>query len=174
MFNRYDKKHIGKHTTPPAEPIDGYVVYNRDTIKGSLLMYNREVQIEVPINETYSYFYSFKMRDTCLKSIQMFNKDNKPLIMARVAPGDKRMMRLVHEGKLTIFDGRRKFIYKPRDVDRGIMVVCYDNVVDDLGTFLAANTKRDLIMYINDIYGLNINPKTISWQQLLRKIDELD
>jgi len=83
-------------------------------------------------------------------------------------------MRVIHEGKLNIYDDRVQYIYKPSDIDKNLIMVSYDGVVDDLSSFFTENTKRDLIGYVNDIYGLHLNPKKLTWQELLVKVDMLD
>ncbi len=154
--------------------MDGYIVYNRDTIKGFIELFDKDVLLEQPLDKTYSRFYNIKLKNTSLRTIMMYNTDKKPFCLTRVRPGDKRMMRLVHEGKLNIYDDRTKFIYDPADIDKNLIVIAYDDVVDDLGSFLTGNTKRDLIGYVNDIYGMKIDPKTITWKELLVKVDMLD
>lgn len=173
-FNPHDPKHIAKHEQAPFPPADGVVVYEDDTLTGNLWIYQKVVQLESPINDTFSYYYNFKFKDLKLKSVIAYNKDKKALTLARVAPTDKYMMRVVHEGKLNIYDDRINYIYAPKDVDRGVITISYDGIVEHLGSFLAANTKRDLIIFVNDIYQLHIDPTTLTWPELLVKIDQLD
>ena len=153
---------------------DGYVVYKNDTLRGLIVLTDAEVQVEQPIDEQYSTFYLFHLKNTDLKTIMMYNTDKKPLCLSRVTPKDKRMLRVVHSGKLNIYDDRIAFVYAPSDIDKNYIIISYDGVVDDLSSFLTENTKRDLIGYVNDVYGIKIDPKTINWQELLTKVDMLD
>lgn len=157
-----------------GQRVDGYVVYNKDTMHGLIMLYRRELVVEQPIDADYSYFYRFKMKDTALKTVVMYNEDKKPVCLTRVHDKSNRLLRLVHEGKLNIYDGRIGFVYRPKDIDKYLLVVSYDGITDDLSSFLTETTKSDLIMYINDIYGTRFVAKQISWQQLLLEIDRLD
>jgi hypothetical protein len=138
------------------------------------MLYRKELVMEQPIDADYSYFYKFKMKDTALKTVVMYNEDKKPVCLTRAHDKSNRLLRLVHEGKLNIYDGRIGFVYRPKDIDKYLLVVSYDGITDDLSSFLTETTKSDLIMYINDIYGTHFVPKQISWRQLLLEIDRLD
>jgi len=157
-----------------GQQVDGYVVYNKDTMHGLIMLYRKELVMEQPIDADYSYFYKFKMKDTALKTVVMYNEDKKPVCLTRAHDKSNRLLRLVHEGKLNIYDGRIGFVYRPKDIDKYLLVVSYDGITDDLSSFLTETTKSDLIMYINDIYGTHFVPKQISWRQLLLEIDRLD
>ena len=65
-------------------------------------------------------------------------------------------------------------IYKPNQVDKNLIVVAYNGHVKELGSFFTANTKRKVVGYVNNAYNLDINPKEISWQDLLMEVDKLD
>ncbi len=152
----------------------GYVVYNNDTIKGYIELAKNDVQIEAPLDNKYSRFYTIKMKDKALTYMMMYTPEKRPVAMTRVRPNDKTLMRVVHEGKLNIYDDRLRNIYTPGDIDKNLILISHNGVVDDLSSFFTENTKRDLIGYVNDIYGLNLNPKAITWQELLVQVDMLD
>ncbi len=153
---------------------DGYLVYKKDTIRGIVTLSKEAVSLEKKIDPKHNFLCTFKLKDLDLKTVVMYNEDNKALCLTRVTKEDKKMMRLIHEGKLNIYDGRLDYIYKPGDIDKNLIKISYDNVVEDLSSFLTENTKRDLILFVNDIYGLKLNAKAMSWQELLVKVDMLD
>ena len=153
---------------------EGFVVYRGDTLHGLIILTVNEVMVEQPVGDELSNYHTFKLKNTDLETIMMYNFDKKPLCITRVSRNDKRMLRLVHCGKLNIYDDRIAYIYEPKDIDKNYIIISSEGVVDDLSSFLTENTKRDLIGYVNDIYGLKIEPKTISWQDLLKKVDMLD
>lgn len=153
---------------------DGYVVYNRDTLRGFIFVSKDEVNLEHPISNELSKYYNFQLRDRSLSFITMYNHDKKPLCLTRVRPNDRNMMRLVHEGKINIYDDRINYIYDPEDIDKNMIMISYDGIVEDLSSFLTETTKRDLIDFINDVYSLKLDPKTLTWKELLIKIDKLD
>ncbi len=153
----------------------GYIVYRNDTIWGEVFINQHEVTLEKRMDNKHNFIVTHKLNDLKLKTVMMYNNsDKKQLCLTRVKKDDKKMMRVIHEGKLNIYDGRIDYIYKPEDIDKNLIVIAYDKVVDDLSSFLTENTKRDLIGYINDIYGLKINPREITWKGLLVKLDMLD
>jgi hypothetical protein len=171
---------VGKIDSIPGKRLywgkrtDGYLVYNNDTIRGFVMLYRRHVLIEQPLDAEYSYFHDFKLTDRALKSIVMYNAEKKPVRLTRLNENERRMLRVVHEGRLNIYDGRVGFVYRPRDIDKNLLVISYDGIIDDLSSFLTETTKSDLILYINDIYGMKLNPRKISWRELLLVVDQLD
>jgi hypothetical protein len=154
--------------------LDGYLVYNNDTLHGLITLYKKEVWLEQPVNGDVSYFYTYKMKDKSLKTIVLYNEEKKPVCFTRIPEKANRFLRVVHEGKLNIYDGRFGFVYRPKDIDKYLLVVSYNGIVDDLSSFLTETTKSDLIMYINDTYGLHYDARKITWKQLLIEIDKLD
>lgn len=165
---------FAKHIITVSKSADGYIVYKKDTIKGLIMLTKTEVYLEHPLSSSYSTFYNLKLRNKELTTIMMYNVDKKPLCITRIKPDDKRMMRLIHEGKLNVYDDKYDYVYKPSDVDPYLIVVSYNGEVDDLGSFSSEGTRRDLVGYINDVYGLNINHKKTGWEQLLLTMDGLD
>lgn len=151
----------------------GYIVYKGDTLKGSILLSKTELFFEHHLYGGKSSYYVIKLRNPELRTIMMYNYDKKPLCMTRINPNDRKMHRLIHEGKLNIYDDWIKFIYDPADIDPFFIIVSYNGEVQELGSFASEGTRHDLIGYINDIYGLSI-PKTTRWSSLLRTIDDLD
>ena len=152
----------------------GYVVYNSDTIRGIISFTKFDVFIEQPINKEFSYYYQFNTRNLHLKAVTTYNVDNKPLCLVRVSAKGHKLYRLVHEGKLNIFDDRFSYIYDPGQIDKNLIVIAYKGHVKELGSFFTANTKRNLIDHVNDVYGLDLDPRNISWKELLLTLDGLE
>lgn len=152
----------------------GYVVYNSDTIRGVISFTKFDVFIEQPINKEFSYYYQFNTRNLHLKAVTTYNVDNKPLYLVRVSPRSHKLFRLVHEGKLSIYDDRFSYIYDPGQVDKNLIVITYKGHVKELGSFFTTSTKRNLIDHVNDVYGLDLEPWNISWKELLLTLDGLE
>jgi len=153
---------------------DGYLIYNDDTLKGIITLDKYSVWLERPVNDDYSFYYYFRPSDLKLKAVIAYNVDNKPLYLTRVTCKDHKLLRLVHEGKVNIYDDRFGYIYAPNQIDKNLVVISCDGKVKEMGSFFAINTKRSLIGYINHAYNLNIDPKTISWKDLLLTVDGLE
>ena len=151
----------------------GYIVYKGDTLKGAIMLSKTELYFEKYEFGEESKYYIIKLRNPALKTIMMYNHDNKPLCITRIRPTDKKMHRLLHEGKLNIYDDWMRYIYEPGDIDPFMLVVECNGEVDELGSFAKAGTKRDLVGYINDIYGLKL-PYNIGWSKLMHIMDEQD
>lgn len=154
--------------------LDGYIVLHQDTLHGLIQLSKTTLYFDQYMPNDQLKPYVIKLKDTALSTIMMYNYDMKPLCIKRVQPGDKKMHRVVHSGKLNIYDDWMKYIYKPSDIDPYLLVVENNGEVDELGSFTKGTTIRDLIGYVNDIYGLKLDPKNITWSQLMRTIDELD
>lgn len=152
---------------------NGYIVYKGDTLKGAIMMSKTELYFEKYELGGTSKYYVIKLRNPELQTIMMYNYDKKPLCITRVRPTDKRMHRVIHIGKLNIYDDWIKYIYDPTDIDPYLIIVAYNGEVDELGSFARSGTRHDLIAYINDIYNMHI-PYNTQWSELLHTIDELD
>ncbi len=162
-----------KKIVTTSRKANGYIVYKGDTIKGLIMLTLDGINLDHRYNETQGKFYDLKFKDRDLKTIMMYNVDNKPLCLTRVKTTDKKMMRLLHEGKLTVYDDRVGYVYSPDDIDPFLVVVSYDGEVETLGSFSRGETRKDLIAFINKVYDLNIDFKT-KWSDLLLKMDGLD
>lgn len=181
--NRYQDMQQGKPHSDYKQGFDhiitrygkskGYIVYKGDTLKGAIMMSKTELYFEKYEFGNKTKYYVIKLRNPELKTIVMYNYDNKVLCITRIRPTDKKMHRLLHEGKLNIYDDWVRYIYDPGDIDPFMLIVEYNGEIEELGSFAKAGTKRDLVGYINDIYGLNL-PYNISWRKLMHIMDEQD
>ncbi len=162
-----------KKIVTTSRKANGYIVYKGDTIKGLIMMGLDGVYLDHIQNNGSGKFYDVKFKDRGLKTIMMYNADNKPLCLTRVKESDKKLMRLLHEGKLTVYDDRIGYVYTPDDIDPFLVVVSYNGEVETLGSFSKGETRKDLIAYINDVYGLKIDYKT-KWSELMLTMDGLD
>ena len=78
---------------------------------------------------------------------------------------------MVHEGKLNLYDYSHGFIYRPGDIDRMSLMAAFNG---DTKTFYSVKNKEQLIDYVNQAYGLQLDPKNFTWNQLLIYVDKLD
>lgn len=162
-----------KQIVTTTRKANGYIVYKGDTIKGLMMLTLNSVFMERPRRHGPSTMYDINFKDKDLKTIMMYNTDNKPLCLTRVKETDKKMMRMLHEGKLNVYDDRLDYVYSTEDIDPFLVVVSHNGEVETLGSFSRGETRKDLIAYINDIYGLKIDYKT-KWSELLLTMDGLD
>lgn len=169
-----DYRNGHRQMTTIYKQLDGYVVYKGDTLHGMMQLTKTTVYFEQYQRHDEVKPYVIKIKDTALHTIMVYNYDMKPLCITRVKPDDKKMHRVIHTGKLNIYDDWMKYIYKPSDIDPYLLVVEYNGEVDELGSFTKGTTMRDLVAYVNDIYSLKLDARNMTWAQLMRKIDELD
>ncbi len=155
--------------------MQGFVVYEHDTIPGIVTLEKNKVEID-NVDSGKHYDYSFKMKKAGLTYITVYESDssNNQLNLVRL-PGDKKnLWRVVHEGKLNIYDKRRGFLYAPDDVDMKSIKVEYNGQSEALYTHSVSDAKRKLTEYVNRAYGSNLEPNKFSWKELLIYIDKLD
>lgn len=147
---------------------DGYMVYNKDTLTGIVTMNPESVYVEEAINQTYGNTYNAKYRDKYLKCITLF-KGNKTLCLTRLADNDRQLWRIVHSGKLMIYDDNFSFL-SFRNINHSGMRVKLPGET----TYFDISSKKHLVWCINRAYNLNFHAKDYSWKELLWLIDKLD
>ena len=155
--------------------MQGFVVYERDTIQGIVTMEKNKVEVQ-NVDSGKHYDYSFKTKKAGLTYITLYESDssNNQLNLVRL-PGDKKnLWRVIHEGKLNIYDKRRGFIYSPDDVDMKTIKVVYNGQSEALYAHSVSDAKRKLTEYVNTAYNSHLDPKNFTWKELLVYIDKLD
>lgn len=152
----------------------GYVVYKKDTIRGYITIDRHDVYVEQPVDSGKSFYYSFKTTNTAMKCVTIYNKQNKSMTLVRLNESDKKLWRVVHQGKVCVYDDKIGFIYEPEDVNKDNITIIYNGEVETLTTFFGFDVKRALADYMNEAYSLKINPVSYTWRDLLVYIDKLD
>lgn len=155
------------------EPMDGYVVFFNDTLSGAVTVDKRAISLET-IDSGRNYDYRFHQKDQGLQYVTVYNEDDKQLNLVRLKEEPKKLLRVIHTGKLNIYDSRRGFIYKPADIDVKTLTVSYNGEVASLHSNSVNDTKEWLTQYVNQAYGLNLDPNKFNWTELLIYIDKLD
>ena len=155
------------------QELEGYVVYEHDTITGLVTIESNAVLVESK-DAQRNYDYKFKLGNKGLEYVNVYNTDSSVLNMVRIKDGPKKMMRIVHEGRLNVYDANHGFIYKPEDIDAYSLTVVYNGVPEHIGSSSTPRTKLRLTEYVNKAYGLELNPNDFSWKELLVYMDKLD
>jgi len=153
-------------------PLNGYIVYDKDTLTGLIILNNLSVSLGKSANNKdengHKYFYN----DRLLKSVVVYGK-NQELFLTRINSGDKTLSRVLHFGRLRIFDDRYCFI-SPDNIDKGRMKVAFDDQFKTVGSFVSLDTRYPLIKSVNKIYGLHLKTSEYSWDHLYSYITMLD
>jgi len=155
------------------EPLDGYVVFEHDTLSGDITIRPNSISL-VTADSVRGYDYVFKIKKPGLTCVTAYNEDDKQLNLVRLQSDPKKLWRVVHTGKLSLYDERHGFIYRPEDVDVKSLTVVYEGHEESLNSSSANETKNWLTDYVNKAYGLNLNAKDYNWNSLLIYIDRLD
>jgi len=155
------------------QDLEGYVVYANDTISGALSILTTKVLVETA-DSARGYDYTFKIRNQELKYVTAYNNDEKQIKLVRLPVNKKKLWRVVHEGKLNLYDDCKGFIYEPGDIDKMLLVAVVNGEIKKLNSFNGTNSKEQLTNCVNEAYGLNLDPKNFTWNELLIYIDKLD
>ena len=155
------------------EPMDGYVVFYNDTLSGAVTIKKHALALETT-DSGKNYDYKFHEKDPGVQYVTVYNEDDKQLNLVRLKTDPKKLLRVVHTGKLNIYDGRRGFIYTPEDIDIKTLVVSWKGELASLHSSSVNTAKEWLTGYVNEAYGFNLDPKAFGWKELLIYIDKLD
>ncbi len=152
----------------------GYIIYKNTTLEGEVVITKDAVKIDKPVDGKQNFTSTIKLDDPGLKKVVINNKDARPLCIVRVQPNDNRMVRLYHEGKLNIYDSRILCEFKPEMLESTHIITANNGNVKELNTSKADISKQELAGQINTIYGLKLDPATMTWKQLTDIIEKLD
>ena len=158
----------------PFQSGDGYMVYKRTEIRGHIELYPQGVYLERSMNDTLHFSCSERFDDTALKIVVIYKGQGKMLCLARATDDDRAMMRLVHEGKLMIFDDNLKDVYSFSNLHRQGIVIAYNGDATNLRGLQPDAAKQKLAEWVNAIYGLKLDTRAITWEALMKKVELLD
>lgn len=153
---------------------EGYVVYKTDTVRGYITIDNKDVYVQQPVAAGKYVYYSYRTNNSSLKCVVLYNTEDKSMELVRLNNNDKRLWRVVHRGKVTVYDDKIGFIYEAKDIDKDNVVIIYNDEVEKMRTVFGFDVKQTLIDDINRAYGYQLDPKNYTWQQTLEFIDALD
>ncbi len=154
-------------TKTESVTLDGYLVYDRDTMSGIITMEKDRALLEQPHNAHNESVYTAKFDDRYLRAITLF-EGNRELYLVRLSASDKHLWRLVHSGRINVYDDRSTFP-TVNNIDKANLRISYAG--DGVKTI---SGKAQLVDYINKVYSLHLTAKDYSWKQLFGLIDTLD
>ena len=148
---------------------DGYVVYGHDTLTGMVTMDKKSVFFK-PYTYANHSIGNYQLNDPSLLKIGVFYASTS-LYFERI-PGHDKLMRVIHSGKLSIYDGKFDFL-ATRNINRSTIVVTTS--AETAAVSLSGNSpKQELVDKMNSVYGLSISSQDYNWSQLLSFIDKLN
>lgn len=147
----------------------GYLVYKGDTLDGVITCADNTVSLKTDVSQDSTYM--FDMSDTGLTTVSI-SENKQTLIMVRL--GNKKLYRVFHYGKLTVYDSWYSFNYGSVKFFNKESKVAYDGRTEKLNTFWTTSVKRKLISYVNKVYGSDIKPSAYNRKELLAYVTKLD
>ncbi len=172
-YNSYNNNNDQDVYDNSLEVSNGYVVFENDTISGNMTIKKHAIKLYTA-DTAQEYDYVFRNHQKGLKSVVATNEDQKELDLVRLGDNHKKLYRLIHFGKLNIYDEGRNYIYRPEDIEANSITVVYNNEVISLASQNRDQVKLRLASFINKVYGSDINPNYMDWNSLLIYIDKLD
>jgi hypothetical protein len=153
---------------------DGYVVYKNDTIRGYIMVDKKDIYIKQFGGFGHDVERTFSTTNTDVTCVMLYNAEDKMMALVRLNAADRKLWRIVHEGKVNLYDDRIGFIYEPNDIDKDNLTIVCGGEVEHMKTFFGFDVKQSLIDDINHEYGAALNGKTSTWSQTLEFLDKQD
>ena len=155
-------------------PFEGNIIYNKDTIWGNIIFNKSTINIEYNIDSPVSKNCQYNIKNENFKTITVRNLDEKQMTLTRFNENKKRLWRLLHTGKVTLYDNGKNFIYYPYEIDKNYLKIVYGNQIKTIHSPFKRHNKKKLINIINKVYCLDIKQDDYSWDELFIYIDKLD
>ena len=155
------------------DQVNGYVVYAMDTLRGLVTLGHKTISLENR-DSGRNYDYKFRINQKQLTAVWATNDERKQLDLVRLKNDHKQLWRLIHEGKLNIYDTRHDFIYRPDDIDIRSLAIVYNGKTIKLEAYSPTEAKERLTGLVNTAYEVKLDAGKYSWNELLIYIDKLD
>lgn len=143
---------------------DGVMLYGTDTIPGIITITHNTVSLEHIATYKGRKYYSSSLSDPQLKGIVLY-KGAKTLQLARLAPTDKHLYRVVHHGKLNLYDRSYSFL-TASNVGRQI-------IAEREGSHIKLKSDKDLIEAVNSCYNTTL-PQSMSKPEVIRTLTGME
>ncbi len=166
-----ERKAIEKDMFKNLEGVEftGYLVYDKDTFEGKI-SYDA-MDFVMPCKKDSTDY--FDIEDPSLKYVFLDAGDSIHKIVLERLDNNK-MYRLLHNGKLMIFDTYYNFDYHSKEIFKKDMAIIYDGKMEKINDKAIEDCKSRLIFCINKVYGLNIKPGDYDENGLLLFIQKLN
>jgi len=150
---------------------DGFAVYGKDTIPGIVTITKNSIYLEQASGEKHEKVYTFSYDNRNLKTVAVFD-GYKELYLSRPTT-DGKLLRVLHAGKLTIYDDHYSFM-APGNIDKTKITVAFNGQVKTPAYYLVSDSKKLLIEAANNAYGLHLQGQSYTWDKLFDYICGLD
>jgi len=142
----------------------GYIVHDNDTLRGLIEFKSDVVRVKDALFNTIAKYPLDNKRIHC---IDLTNNAGNNIHLMRLKKDDGRYYRIVHQGKLTLYDRNFVFSYQPEDITMEHMYISYNGKIKNVHGLWALTDKRALIQAVNETYGTNLEPRDYTKDELL-------
>ena len=169
----YASTHHSQHDTDAFAELrksiyTGFVVYGSDTLQGMVICSGNAIGVRVQgADSTISY----PVTDTHLRFASITGK-GRPLELVRLQ--DNKLYRVLHKGKLNVYDTYFSFDYNSKEFFNAASWVSYPGYGHSLNTFWTTSVKKKLVLRMNEAYGLTLSIKDYKKKELLAYLSTLN
>lgn len=152
-----------------------YVVYKGDTLGGVITLKNDRVVLAQTDSNEPKAANTFMLDDILLTSVVATGyMGQHDLCLTRINPHDKKMMRVLHSGRMCVYDDRCMFPDAGNIDAARIKIACGGDAVPHY-PLVVLDPELYLIKKVNKAYGLDLKKKDFdNMPGLLHYIDGLD
>lgn len=161
---------VAHHTDPwktlLAQPHIGVATYDNKTMPYAI-QYQANKLILTDSNDNHLKVSPGNLK---LQRLTIYNA-NTALSLVRLQPDNPALYRVVHTGKLSIYDNALSYACNANSIRVGSIQLVYDGRVKPLHAFF--NGRKRLVSYINKVYGTQLDYKNYTWDSLIAYIDRM-
>lgn len=143
---------------------DGLMIYGTDTIPGIITITHSTVSLEHIATYKGRKYFSSALSDPKLKGIIVY-KGAKTLQLVRLSAADKHLYRVVHHGKLNLYDRSYSFLTASN--------VGKQMVAEREGSRIKLRSDKELIEAVNSCYNTTL-PQRMSKPELIRTLTGME
>jgi hypothetical protein len=143
----------GSETEESLQEHDGYVVYAADTVRGNFKFSNDTISVTAKNGKCSVFLWD----DSLLRSFLLYSKwSTAEIFVTRVPEYDNSLMRLVHQGRLNMYD--ENFLFP---LDENIQLSDLKLVANGrpYSHKVALDPRKSIIKMINKVYNENLKPE---------------
>ena len=151
-----------------------YIVYNGDTLDGVVTLKNDRIVLQPMTVAGSEVADTFLLTDIRLTSLVATGyRGQRDLFLTRMNEHDKKMLRVLHSGKLSVYDD--SYIFPDAgNVDVNRMKIASGNSRAPHCPAVVLDPELYLIRKVNKAYGLDLKKKDFTIPGLLAYLDRLD
>lgn len=133
----------------------GRLIYRDSTLTGQLSVKNDSIEIKNERGAINKYAYS----DTAIQSL-MVKVNDLTLTLVRIKEFKNKLFRLIKDTLgMKVYDKNITYTINSNTIDYSYLLFQKDMKYMEAETFWTTSTKKNIIRILNQLLGLNLNPK---------------